>query len=40
MFMLNKDGTLLPPVNILFCKDENMDLHMYYTVNKAVVNYL
>ena len=25
--------------NILSCEDENVDLHMYYTVNMAVVNY-
>ena len=25
--------------NIHFCEDENVDLHMYYTVNMAVVNY-
>ena len=25
--------------NILFCEDENVDLHIYYTVNMAVVNY-
>ena len=25
--------------NILSCKDENVDLHIYYTVNMAVVNY-
>ena len=25
--------------NIVSCEDENVDLHMYYTVNMAVVNY-
>ena len=25
--------------NILSCEDENVDLHMYYTVNMAAVNY-
>ena len=25
--------------NILSCEDENVDLHMYYTVNMVVVNY-
>ena len=25
--------------NVLFCENENVDLHMYYTVNMAVVNY-
>ena len=25
--------------NVLLCEDENVDLHMYYTVNMAVVNY-
>ena len=25
--------------NILSCEDENVDLHVYYTVNMAVVNY-
>ena len=25
--------------NVLSCEDENVDLHMYYTVNMAVVNY-
>ena len=25
--------------NVLSCEDENVDLHMYYTVNVAVVNY-
>ena len=25
--------------NILSCEDENVDLHMYFTVNMAVVNY-
>ena len=25
--------------NALSCEDENVDLHMYYTVNMAVVNY-
>ena len=25
--------------NILSCEDENVDLHMYYTVNMAVMNY-
>ena len=24
--------------NVLSCEDENVDLHMYYTVNMAVVN--
>ena len=26
--------------NVLSCEDENVDLHMYYTVNMAVVNFL
>ena len=25
--------------NVLYCEDENVDLHMYYAVNMAVVNY-
>ena len=25
--------------NILSCEDENVDLHIYYTVNMTVVNY-
>ena len=25
--------------NVLSCEDKNVDLHMYYTVNMAVVNY-
>ena len=25
--------------NVLSCEDENVDSHMYYTVNMAVVNY-
>ena len=25
--------------NVLSCEDENMDLHMYHTVNMTVVNY-
>ena len=25
--------------NAISCEDENVDLHMYYTVNVAVVNY-
>ena len=25
--------------NVLPCEDESVDLHMYYTVNMAVVNY-
>ena len=39
MFVINKCKTILPSREFLSCEDENVDLHMYYTVNMAVVNY-
>ena len=32
-------GLPIPSCDILSCEDENVDLHMYYTVNMAVVNH-
>ena len=39
MFVLNKCRTIYLQENVLSCEDKNVDLHMYYTVNMAVVNY-
>ena len=37
--MLNKCRTILPSRECSFLEDENVDLHMYYIVNMADVNY-
>ena len=39
MSVLKSSGPYYLQENILSCEDENVDLHMYYTVNMAVVNH-
>ena len=39
MSLLNNCRAYYLQENILSCGDGNVDLHMYYTVNMAVVNY-
>ena len=31
--------TILSLENILFCEDDNVDLHIHYTVNVIIVSY-
>ena len=37
--ILNNAGPYFLQENVLSCEDKNIDLHMNYTVNMAVVNY-
>ena len=37
--VLNKCRTILPPGEYSSCEDKIVDIHMYYTVNMAVLNY-
>ena len=39
MFVLSGCGALLPLGGVLSCGDGNVDLHVYCTLNVAVVNY-
>ena len=39
MPLLNKCMTILSMENILSLEDENVDLHVYFTVSMAIVNY-
>ena len=40
MFVLNRCRNILLSREFFSCEDENEDLHMYYPVNMAVLNYL
>ena len=40
MSMVNMCGTLFSPEKHLSNEDESVDMHTYYTVNMAFVNYI